>query len=249
MKEGEFYNPYMVFHGCMIPNCLMVRKDLTLSAKICFARLAQYSGTSGYCYPSLKQLSDETGTSESTVERAINELIEAKLIYKEIPTGVNKLKHFRNIYRFLWNEILVERHQFGAPIPSKSGYGRPQNRGIKKENHIKENHNINIINAAAENTDLFQDDPPTEKESPQKLIAAKKEQTKKQYLESVRLTDEEHSKLVSIFGEKKLNEAISILNNYKMSSGRKYKSDYHVLIGWVKDRIMKDSYDPFKGAL
>jgi hypothetical protein len=122
MKEGEFYNPYMTFNGCMIPNCLMVRKDLTLSAKICFARLAQYSGTSGYCYPSLKQLSDETGTSESTVERAINELIEAKLIYKEIPTGVNKLKHFRNIYRFygmkfLWKGInLVLRY--------------PQNRGM-----------------------------------------------------------------------------------------------------------------------
>lgn len=39
----------------------------------------------------------------------------------------------------------------------------------------------------------------------------------------------------------KYSEAIEILSNYKQSSGKRYKSDYHVLIGWVKDKIIKEN--------
>lgn len=35
--------------------------------------------------------------------------------------------------------------------------------------------------------------------------------------------------------------AIETLSNYKQSSGKKYKSDYHALIGWVKDKIIKEN--------
>ena len=34
--------------------------------------------------------------------------------------------------------------------------------------------------------------------------------------------------------------AIETLSNYKQSSGKKYKSDYHALIGWVHDKFLKE---------
>jgi|GEM_PF-6335977 len=65
------------------------------------------------------------------------------------------------------------------------------------------------------------------------ISASKK---KKLFKEAVFLTDEEEEKLLTKFGAK-FDEALTILNNYKMSTGKTYKSDYHVLIGWVADRV------------
>jgi len=55
---------------------------------------------------------------------------------------------------------------------------------------------------------------------------------KKLYLESVKLTDDEHGKLVAKYGEPLTNKAIEILNNAIQSKGYKYKSHYHTIIGW-----------------
>ena len=33
---------------------------------------------------------------------------------------------------------------------------------------------------------------------------------------------------------------IEILNNYKLSSGKTYKSDYHTILNWVIERVAKD---------
>ena len=34
--------------------------------------------------------------------------------------------------------------------------------------------------------------------------------------------------------------SIEILNNYKLSSGKRYKSDYHTILNWVIERVSKD---------
>ena len=62
---------------------------------------------------------------------------------------------------------------------------------------------------------------------------------KKEFCEKVFLTDIENEKLKQDFAEDYEN-ALSILSNYKLSSGKKYKSDYHAIIGWVKDKINKE---------
>lgn len=75
--------------------------------------------------------------------------------------------------------------------------------------------------------------------------------SKIKFLDAVFLTQEEINKLKLKYQNGNFEKAIEILNNYKMSSGKKYKSDYHALIGWVADRVItaKQNYDPFKGAL
>lgn len=145
MKTGEYYNPYMVFQGCIVPNCIMKRTDLTSTAKLCFGRLSQYAGSDGQCFPSLKQLSEELGVRETTIEKVIKDLILANLITKESPKGIQKLMHFRNMYRFVWNESLLERPDFREQTPLKEGCEDVQNEGNKKENHKKENHKEKYI--------------------------------------------------------------------------------------------------------
>lgn len=64
---------------------------------------------------------------------------------------------------------------------------------------------------------------------------------KDKYLESVMLTLDEYKALVEKYGSEFLvKDGIQILNNYIQSSGRKYKSHYHVMIGWVYERVMNN---------
>jgi hypothetical protein len=59
---------------------------------------------------------------------------------------------------------------------------------------------------------------------------------KLKHLESVMLLKAEYEKLVTKYGGELTDKSIEILNNYKMSSGKKYKSDYHTLIQWPMEK-------------
>lgn len=63
---------------------------------------------------------------------------------------------------------------------------------------------------------------------------------KKKYLDCVKLLDSEHEKLVSEIGEEGTKRVIEILDNYKGSTGKTYKSDYKAICGWVKKRYMEE---------
>ena len=94
-----------------------------------------------------------------------------------------------------------------------------------------------------EQNGLFQaDDVPTE--SPPPLTPeqkAKIEKAKKyKYAEFVTLTRDEYTKLCVEYEEEPALEMIEILNNYKGSRGRKYKSDYLAIRGWVKDKYYEN---------
>ena len=59
--------------------------------------------------------------------------------------------------------------------------------------------------------------------------------------EFVTLTKDEYEKLIEKYKTKDfVDKAITVLNNYKASNGKKYASDYHVLIGWVFDRFEEE---------
>lgn len=65
-------------------------------------------------------------------------------------------------------------------------------------------------------------------------------QSKIQFDEFVKLTQSEYDKLVSSHGEEKTQRMIEILNNYKGSSGKKYKSDYLAILNWVVERVEEE---------
>ena len=51
---------------------------------------------------------------------------------------------------------------------------------------------------------------------------------------------DEYAKLCTEYGEEAAKAMIDILNNYKGSKGKKYKSDYLTIRGWVKDKYYEN---------
>ena len=66
-----------------------------------------------------------------------------------------------------------------------------------------------------------------------------------EYAEFVLLTPEEHQKLIDNFGKSATKRMIEILDNYKGSSGKKYKSDYRAILNWVVKRYEEESGKKF----
>ena len=74
--------------------------------------------------------------------------------------------------------------------------------------------------------------PPLTPEQKAKADKAKKYK----YAEFVTLTRDEYATLCETYGEEVAKRMIEILDNYKGSKGRKYKSDYRAILSWVVDR-------------
>ena len=64
--------------------------------------------------------------------------------------------------------------------------------------------------------------------------------SKKKYAEAVTMTEKEYQKLMAQHSKAFVDKCIEILNNYKLSSGKRYKSDYHTILNWVIERVSKD---------
>lgn len=58
--------------------------------------------------------------------------------------------------------------------------------------------------------------------------------------EFVSMTNVEYEKLVNTYGKEFADQCITVLDNYKGSSGKKYKSDYRAILNWVIDKVKKD---------
>jgi len=56
------------------------------------------------------------------------------------------------------------------------------------------------------------------------------------YAEFVAMAKSEHEKLIKDYGEEAVVWMIEALDNYKGSSGKKYKSDYRAILSWVRDK-------------
>jgi hypothetical protein len=65
----------------------------------------------------------------------------------------------------------------------------------------------------------------------------KKEEEKVHFAEFVSMTNAEYEKLVSTYGKDFADQCITSLDNYKGSSGKKYKSDYRAILSWVIDKV------------
>jgi len=64
---------------------------------------------------------------------------------------------------------------------------------------------------------------------------------KDKYLERVMLTKDEYQTLLNKYQtQERLDKGLEILNNYIQAKEPKYKSHYHVMIGWVHERVMND---------
>ncbi len=108
MKEGQPFNPFRLFVGSFLPNCLMKDPDLDSTEKLVWARLAQYAGKGGRAFPSQETLAEEVGVTPQGVRAALRRLKKHRLIRIEAPKGAAKLSHRPNEYVFLWHSMFEE---------------------------------------------------------------------------------------------------------------------------------------------
>lgn len=101
MQTGQPFNPY----GSFVPNALMRWNGVSPGAKLAYARLAQFAGEDGECFPSQETLASELGVSVVQVKRYVKELVTANLLRVERPQGRDRLAHKNNRYTFIWHPI------------------------------------------------------------------------------------------------------------------------------------------------
>lgn len=80
-------------------------------------------------------------------------------------------------------------------------------------------------------TDITEDNKGKEKET-------KVNEIKNIYAEYVTMTENEYNKLVEKHGQALTEQMIEVLDNYKGSKGKTYKSDYRAILSWVVDKIV-----------
>jgi len=60
------------------------------------------------------------------------------------------------------------------------------------------------------------------------------------FAEFVSMTNAEYEKLVGTYGKDFADQCITVLDNYKGSSGKKYASDYRAILNWVINRVKEE---------
>lgn len=99
-------NPYRMFVGSFIPNGLLRHDKISAGAKLLWARLSQYAGDEGWCYPKQETLAEELGCTRKTVSKYIKELMNNEFIELEKPTASERRKGASTRYYFLNHPVL-----------------------------------------------------------------------------------------------------------------------------------------------
>jgi len=74
----------------------------------------------------------------------------------------------------------------------------------------------------------------------EKPKASKPDKQKKQYAEAVYMTETEYQTLCEKHSKEFADRCIEVLNNYKLSKGKFYRSDYHAILAWVEKKVSED---------
>ena len=90
------------------------------------------------------------------------------------------------------------------------------------DNYLKEKGNTGVL--------------PQKKKTQEPPLPKIEKTEKAAYAEYVSMTNAEYAALVERYGEQAAREMIDILDNYKGSNGKKYKSDYRAILSWVAGR-------------
>lgn len=186
------------------------------------------------------QLAVQMPYDYQTILFALEELVTSKVLQEE-PCAISQRRMVKD------NEISEKRAESGKKGGEKT-LGKKQK--IPPENPEKtENFACNFAQAKTQanygNANVIGIEN-TDKEKSNKGGLGEKEKKGKDlgkvsFAEFVSMTNAEYQALVTELGnEHAARECIRILDNYKGSSGKKYKSDYRAILNWVITRFNEE---------
>lgn len=196
-----------------------------------YIRLLNYEWINGYIPSNLDRISKIARVSPRKLQK-IWEIIEKKFSQN----GIHILQNRR---------MEEEREKRNKYIESQRKSGKKG--GMKRwEGHSKPISDP-ISEPNSENMALRSQSSSSISLKNKKKVKKKKDSIPKdKYLEFVFFTKEQKLKLDEKYGAK-VEPMIEMLNNYIGQSGKKYKSHYHVMLGWVAEKIENEKQVP-KGA-
>jgi hypothetical protein len=169
VSEDRYINPWSQFVGCFLPNWLLERPELSLGAKVTYARLAQFAGRRGVAIVRRHVLAAKLASSERSVGTYLTELADNGLIESNRP-GLGK----PNRYRFLrhsWMQFRADHDEPDIPdrqdLPIQSGKDRQSRTArfadqdqqnlplIPNEENLKRERGAHAPDAPPENPSLF----------------------------------------------------------------------------------------------
>lgn len=132
-----------------------------------------------------------------------------------------------------------ERLEYEANKRKAYSESRRNNRKKKEETKTYEKDMKNICNSYEEHmeNENINKNIINNKDNRKRGSKGKKEEEKIHFAEFVSMTNAEYEKLVSTYGKDFADQCINSLDNYKGSTGKKYKSDYRAILSWVIDKV------------
>lgn len=201
----------------VIPKRLM-RADIDKNIKLILAYMLSYTGGGNECFPAIRTIAQDLKMSTNTIVKYLKQAEENGFITKSQLYPNNPLNH-ANKYKMIFLDVSQRENldvaTTATPCSNECNFdvatsATPLCHPVQQNNNNINNNNINIK---------------------KRLPREKKEM----FRENVSLTKKQHDALIETYGTFQTETMIEKLDLYKASKDTKYKSDYHVLIGWVKD--------------
>lgn len=124
--ELQFINPYKLFFGAFVPNWLLERKEVSHGAKLCYAKLCQYAGKDGICFPKQEKIANNIGLeSRRQSIRLIQELESYNLIFT-IKPGKKCVNRYKFLYHPWMGDVTFLSHHNMPNIPKMSHHNIPK---------------------------------------------------------------------------------------------------------------------------
>ena len=157
------------------------------------------------------------------------------MIFDEKPTlNEAQIKIFRNLKRPLDKSKKRSINSSKNETKQKRNENEMKTKRKRNENERKTHQDVNVIVNVNDNL---------EKKDNRGMGEEEKKETfseKIHFAEFVTMTNAEYEKLVSTYSKKFADQCIKTLDNYKGSSGKKYRSDYRAILSWGVDKVKKD---------
>jgi hypothetical protein len=136
LHVGQPFNPFGLFNGLWVPECIARCRWLSGGAKLAWARLARYAGRDGLCYPTMKTLGQEIGVGERQAQKYVAELERHELV-RRVSRYLGRAQT-SNAFEFLWHGLLEGgvNDRSGGRVNGRSGEGATD--CSPKESHSEE---------------------------------------------------------------------------------------------------------------
>lgn len=200
---------------------------------------------------------------ETAVRAALHELIDEKYVYVEkLSPNCSKSGRFEYVYHIYeipyenmpydleHPELFIKEQEKRAKITQQQEIVNAEKQGTENLHleiqGVENRRQLNTKQSSTKKSNTKElNTPPAadvvaDKSVPEKTKSKKPKEKKQSYAEAVMMTETEYQKLLEQHTKPFADRCIEVLNNYKLSSGKRYKSDYHAILSWVIERVSKD---------